>query len=94
MKWEALTLGPDHPFKPERATKTFDLCTRYGVLNYPWMKVVAPETIDEGLLTLYHEPDYLALLKEASRAGCLSRCWNGVWARRTPPSFRASTNGL
>jgi acetoin utilization protein AcuC len=59
--------GPDHPFKPERATKTFDLCTRYGVLNYPWMKVVAPEAIDESLLTLYHEPDYLALLKEASR---------------------------
>jgi acetoin utilization protein AcuC len=58
--------GPDHPFKPERATKTFDLCTRYGVLNYPWMKVVAPEAIDESLLTLYHEPEYLALLKEAS----------------------------
>jgi len=59
--------GPDHPFKPERATKTFDLCTRYGVLNYPWMKVVAPEAIDETLLTLYHEPAYVALLKEATR---------------------------
>jgi acetoin utilization protein AcuC len=59
--------GPDHPFKPERATKTFDLCTRYGVINYPWMKVVAPEAIDEALLTLFHEPDYLALLKQASR---------------------------
>ena len=58
--------GPDHPFKPERATKTFDLCTRYGVLNYPWMKVVAPEAIDETLLTLYHDPAYVALLKEAS----------------------------
>ena len=29
--------GPDHPFKPERASKTYDLCTRYGVMNYPWM---------------------------------------------------------
>lgn len=59
--------GPDHPFKPERATKTYDLCTRYGVLNYPWMKVVEPEAINESLLTLYHESAYLALLKEASR---------------------------
>ena len=59
--------GPDHPFKPERATKTFDLCTRYGVLNYPWMRVVEPSPIDETLLTLFHEPDYLRLLKQASR---------------------------
>jgi acetoin utilization protein AcuC len=59
--------GPDHPFKPERATKTYDLCTRYGVLNYPWMRVVEPRSIDERLLTLFHEPEYLALLKEASQ---------------------------
>jgi acetoin utilization protein AcuC len=59
--------GPDHPFKPERATKTFDLCLRYGVLNYPWMKVVEPRMIDEHLLTLYHEPQYLSLLKAASQ---------------------------
>jgi len=59
--------GTDHPFKPERATKTFDLCTRYGVLNYPWMKIVDPPEIDERFLTLFHEPEYLALLKKASR---------------------------
>ncbi len=59
--------GPDHPFKPERATKTLDLCLRYGVLNYPWMRVVQPQAIDERLLTLYHEPRYLSLLKAASR---------------------------
>lgn len=59
--------GPDHPFKPERATKTYDLCNRYGVLNYPWMQVVKPEPLDSGLLTLYHEPEYLALLREASQ---------------------------
>jgi acetoin utilization protein AcuC len=59
--------GPDHPFKPERATKTYDLCLRYGVLNYPWMKVVEPQKIDEELLTLFHELEYLALLKKASQ---------------------------
>jgi acetoin utilization protein AcuC len=59
--------GPDHPFKPERATKTYDLCTRYGVLNHPWMTVLEPEPIDATLLTLFHEPEYLSLLLRASR---------------------------
>lgn len=59
--------GPNHPFKPERATKTYDLCTRYGVMNYPWMTILRPEPIDDSLLTLYHEPAYLSLLKEASK---------------------------
>jgi acetoin utilization protein AcuC len=58
--------GPDHPFKPERASKTYDLCTRYGVMNYPWMKILHPEPIDQALLTLFHEPTYLSLLKDAS----------------------------
>jgi len=59
--------GPDHPFKPERVTKTYDLCTRYGVMNHPWMTVLDPEPIDVALLNLFHEPDYLLLLKEASQ---------------------------
>jgi len=59
--------GPDHPFKPERATKTFDLCTRYGVLNHPWMTMLEPEPIDPALLTLFHETAYLGLLEEVSQ---------------------------
>ncbi|MBN1104709.1 MAG: acetoin utilization protein AcuC [Deltaproteobacteria bacterium] len=59
--------GPDHPFKPERATKTYDLCNRYGVLNYPWMEVRQPDPIDPQLLTLFHEPGYLHLLEASSR---------------------------
>ncbi|MBN2125187.1 MAG: acetoin utilization protein AcuC [Deltaproteobacteria bacterium] len=59
--------GPDHPFKPERATKTYDLCTRYGIMNYPWMNVLDPQPIDPALLTLFHEAEYLRILQEASR---------------------------
>ncbi len=58
--------GPNHPFKPERAMKTYDLCTRYGVMNYPWMTLLRPEPIDDNLLLLYHETEYLSLLREAS----------------------------
>ena len=59
--------GPDHPFKPERATKTFDLCTRYGIMNHPWMTVLDPEPLDPDLLTPFHEPAYLELLEVAGR---------------------------
>jgi len=59
--------GSDHPFKPERAIKTYDLCMRYGVLNYPWMSIVDPQPIEPDLLTVFHEPAYLELLRRASR---------------------------
>ncbi len=64
MGW--FDFGPDHPFKPERATKTYELCTRYGVMNQPWMKILEPEAIDMAFLALFHEPEYLSLLEEAS----------------------------
>jgi len=59
--------GPEHPFRPERAAKTFDLCTRYGVMDYPWMTLLEPQPMDPALLTLFHDPDYLGLLEEADR---------------------------
>lgn len=59
--------GPDHPYKPERAAKTYDLCLRYGVLNRAWMRVQKPEPADPALLTLFHEPEYVISLQEASQ---------------------------
>lgn len=58
--------GPNHPFKPERAAKTYDLCTRYGVMNHPWMRILEPEALARPLLMLFHEPSYVSLLEEAS----------------------------
>ncbi len=37
--------GYDHPYKPERAIKTYDLCTRYGVMNRPWMTILDPRAL-------------------------------------------------
>ena len=50
--------GYDHPFKPERSIKTYELCNRYGVINFPWMKQIAPIPIDVSLLDLFHEREY------------------------------------
>jgi acetoin utilization protein AcuC len=59
--------GPDHPFKPERASKTVELCTRYGVMGHPWMKILKPERLGNSLLTLFHESTYVEFLEEASQ---------------------------
>jgi acetoin utilization protein AcuC len=59
--------GLDHPFKPERAIKTLDLCTRYGVMNHPWMTVIDPEPLEPDLLGLFHKPELIAAIKKASR---------------------------
>lgn len=63
--------GADHPFKPERAAKTYELSNRYGIMYHPWMEILQPESIDESLLTLFHEPEYLRLLEKASRGEVL-----------------------
>jgi acetoin utilization protein AcuC len=77
--------GPDHPFKPERATITYDLCNRYGVLNYPWMIVQEPKEVDPALLTLFHEPGYLQMLERASRGEVsLELLERGLGAPDTP----------
>jgi len=59
--------GSDHPFKPERAIKTFDLCTRYGLMNHPWMTILNPEPLDPNLLTLFHKPALIQAIEKASR---------------------------
>ncbi len=58
--------GPGHPYKPERAIKAYELCRRYGVMDRPWMETMEPEPIDPGLLGLFHDEEYLNLLREAS----------------------------
>jgi len=61
------SFGPHHPFKPERVLKTYDLCLRYGLFGYPGMSILAPDPIDPALLTLFHEPEYIRMLKEADQ---------------------------
>jgi acetoin utilization protein AcuC len=59
--------GADHYFKPERASKTYELCNRYGLMNHEWMTILNPQPIDESMLTLFHESQYLECLKKAGK---------------------------
>lgn len=58
--------GPDHPFKPERAQKTYELCNRYGVLNGPGIRLKSPPKLGREKLLLAHSEQYLDALERVS----------------------------
>jgi len=59
--------GPDHPFKPERAQKAYELCNRYGVLNHPHISVQSPPALEREKLLLAHSEEYLDVLERISK---------------------------
>lgn len=59
--------GPNHFFTPERASKTLELCNRYGVMYEPWMDVIKPDTVDKSHLLLFHDAEYLKILENAAK---------------------------
>jgi acetoin utilization protein AcuC len=77
--------GPDHPFKPERVIKTYDLCSRYGLINHPWIRILNPAPLDADILMHYHTQGYIQLLQEASRGEVrLELLEHGLGTRDTP----------
>ncbi|MBN1846967.1 MAG: acetoin utilization protein AcuC [Deltaproteobacteria bacterium] len=59
--------GTDHPFKPERSAKTYELCNRYALMHQPWMKILKPESIEDNMIHLFHNSKYIDLLKDAEK---------------------------
>jgi len=58
--------GDDHPFKPIRSRNTMELATRYGILYGIGVKKIEPETAKPEMLELFHDNDYLEILKRTS----------------------------
>jgi acetoin utilization protein AcuC len=58
-------LSPDHPFKPERARLTYDMCSRRGLLEGEGVRLEQVDAAEEGLLGRFHDPGYIELLKRA-----------------------------
>jgi len=52
------------------------------------MQTVNPEPLDPGLLTLYHDPEYLGLLRESSKGEVRLEMLACVSALRTLPLSR------
>lgn len=59
--------GQNHPFKPARAKQFFDLIDRYTLIHEDNQEIIKPESLDEELLYLFHDRQYIDLLKRCDR---------------------------
>ncbi len=59
--------GANHPFKPSRAKQFYSLLDRYSLIFESNQKVITPKPIDEELLYLFHDRDYIDLLKRCDQ---------------------------
>ena len=78
--------GPDHPFKPERAQKTLELCRRYGVLDQKDMTLKSPPSLEPEKLVLAHSEDYLAALRRVGQGEIFEEMLSfGIGTEDNPP---------
>jgi acetoin utilization protein AcuC len=59
--------GPQHPLKPERLQRTFELLSEYGALAAPNVEVVKPRLAEPDELALFHTLDYIRVTRALSR---------------------------
>lgn len=80
--------GPDHPFDPQRAGRTYELCNRYNLLAHDEVVVIGPTAVTDADLALAHAPEYIAALRRADDGTIIEDA--ATWGLGTPdcPIFR------
>ncbi|HEX6383929.1 MAG TPA: acetoin utilization protein AcuC [Anaerolineae bacterium] len=58
--------GPNHPLKPERLRRTYELLEEYGALDASNVRVVAPRPATDEELALFHTPEYIDVVRSLS----------------------------
>ena len=59
--------GLQHPLKPERLQRTFELLSEYGAFAAPNVEVVKPRLAEPDELALFHTSDYIRVTRALSR---------------------------
>ena len=59
--------GANHPFKPERAQKTLELCRRYGALDLQHISLKNPSPLKKEKILLAHSEPYLEVLSRVGK---------------------------
>lgn len=60
--------GPDHPLKPERLRRTYELMDEFGLLRRPNVRVVEPGPATDDQLALFHTREYIDAVRRLSEA--------------------------
>ncbi|MFQ5942634.1 MAG: acetoin utilization protein AcuC [Anaerolineales bacterium] len=58
--------GPQHPMKPERLKRTFELLDWAGALRADNVRVVEPRMATKNELALFHTPEYIEITQQLS----------------------------
>ena len=88
-------LSPEHPYRPERSERTFELCDKYDLIDRDWISVVPPEPFSNELLLLFHEKNYLDILKNADKSEVTEETMRGGSAHQIiPSSMRCSISSI
>lgn len=61
--------GPNHQLKPTRLKLTFDLMRAVNLLSSPNVKVSEPRVASFDELTLFHDEEYVNLIRNVSESG-------------------------
>jgi len=64
-KFATFDYGRDHPLKPSRLKLTYELIRSYGLLSLPDALCVEAEPASDEDLVLFHDRDYIEVLKAA-----------------------------
>lgn len=62
----SFSYGDDHPFKLQRNRLAYDLMDAYGLLDLSGMVTRNCLPVDDALVLTFHDPEYIARLKEFS----------------------------
>jgi acetoin utilization protein AcuC len=66
-KLASFEYSDNHPFKPGRAKQMMDLLNRYSLIFEENQDIIEPEPIDEELLCLFHDKEYIDLLRKCEK---------------------------
>ncbi len=79
--------GPSHPLKTFRLKLTHELIKAYGLLALPHTRFVEAEMADEDGLAVFHDREYLEVLKAANRGSVAGAGYFGLGPGDNP-AFR------
>jgi acetoin utilization protein AcuC len=65
-RFEQFSFGEEHPFKIMRYRLTYELLCELGLVEFPGVRMVECPLASESALAGFHEPGYVATLKEFS----------------------------
>lgn len=79
--------GPDHPLKPERLQRTFELLEGYEAFEAPAVRLVAPRPATDEELILFHTPEYVDVVRRLSLGETSIPAWRYGFGPGDNPVF-------